>query len=257
MTTSPVAAYFDGVADKYGQVLPFFTCFARQVAEVIEIPPFAQILDLGAGRGALSAELVGRAARIVAIDAAPRMAELLARDFPAVEARVMDAARLDFTDAAFDLVVSGFVVHILPDPLQVAAEVKRVLKPGGQFALTVPGQADGSPDPWTDPLADLFAEYRRYYPGGFGRHYNEVQEAATLRAAGFTDIAARTLEIAIPVPDGETYWRFTRSHGAGMLINGLPDDKRTEFHDRLVAAVDTAGGITLRRSATLWLARRP
>jgi hypothetical protein len=84
-----------------------------------------------------------------------------------------------------------------------------------------------------------------------------MEEAAALREAGFIDVAARTLEIAIPVPDGETYWRFTRSHGAGMFINALPDDKRTEFHDRLVAAVDTAGEITMRRSATLWLARRP
>jgi hypothetical protein len=30
-----------------------------------------------------------------------------------------------------------------------------------------------------------------------------------------------------------------------------------EFHDWLVAAVDDAGGITLRRSATLWSGRRP
>jgi 16S rRNA A1518/A1519 N6-dimethyltransferase RsmA/KsgA/DIM1 with predicted DNA glycosylase/AP lyase activity len=84
-----VAAYFDGVADEYDQVLPFFACFARQVAEVITIPPHAQVLDLGAGRGALSAELAGRVARIVAVDAAPRMVELLAHDLPAVEARVM------------------------------------------------------------------------------------------------------------------------------------------------------------------------
>jgi SAM-dependent methyltransferase len=257
VTTSPVAAFFDGVADEYDQVLPFFASFARQVAEVVDIPPQAQVLDLGAGRGALSAELAGRAARIVAVDAAPRMVELLARDFPAVDARIMDAATLDFADAAFDLVVSGFVVHILPDPRQAVAEVKRVLKPGGQFAFTVPGRADGSPDPWTDPVIGLFAEYRRYQPDGFGPQVNQVEEAAALREAGFTDVAARTLEIAIPLPDGETYWRFTRTHGAGMFINGLPEDKRTEFHGRLVAAFDAAGENTLRRSATLWLARRP
>jgi hypothetical protein len=87
--------------------------------------------------------------------------------------------------------------------------------------------------------------------------YNGLSRPHLALEAGFIDLAARTLEIAIPLPDGETYWRFTRSHGAGMFINALPDDKRTEFHDRLVAAVDTAGEITMRRSATLWLARRP
>ena len=58
------------------------------------------------------------------------------------------------------------------------------------------------------------------------------------------------------MPDGETYWRFTRSHGEGAAINGLPDDRRAELHDRLVAAIDAAGGTTLRRSATLARARR-
>lgn len=32
MTTNPVAECFDGVADVYDQVLPFFASFARQVA---------------------------------------------------------------------------------------------------------------------------------------------------------------------------------------------------------------------------------
>jgi len=255
--TDPVVAFFDGIADDYDQVLPFFGCFARQIAEAIEIPPHAQVLDLGAGRGALSAEFAGRAGRIAAVDGSPRMVELLNRDLPAVEAHVMDAARLDFPDAEFDLVVAGFVVHILTDPRAAVTEVKRVLKPGGQFALTVPGRADGTPDPWTDPVTDLFAEYRKYQAAGSGRHSKYVAEDEVLRAAGFTELTARTLEIAIPAPDGETYWRFTTSHGAGMFINGLPADKRAEFRDRLIAAVDAAGEITLRRSATLWVARRP
>ena len=62
MTTSQVAAYFDGVADVYDQVLPFFASFARQVAAALDLPPNAQVLDLAAGRGALSRELsAGRA----------------------------------------------------------------------------------------------------------------------------------------------------------------------------------------------------
>ena len=37
----------------------------------------------------------------------------------------------------------------------------------------------------------------------------------------------------------------------------MPADRRAELHDRIVAAVDAAGGTTLRRSATLALVRRP
>jgi SAM-dependent methyltransferase len=107
----------------------------------------------------------------------------------------MDAARLDFDDAAFDLVLSGFMMNVLPDPLPIIAEVHRVLKPGGQFALTVPGRPDGSPDLWTDPLVDLFAEYRKYQAGGSGRHGNDVEEDEALREAGFAEVTGRTLEI--------------------------------------------------------------
>jgi ubiquinone/menaquinone biosynthesis C-methylase UbiE len=256
MTTSPVAEYFNGVADVYDQVIPFFASFARQVAGTLDLPPDAQVLDLAAGRGALSRELAGRVGRMVAVDAAPRMIELLARDLPAVETRVMDAAALEFPDATFDLVVAGFVVHILPDPVAAVADVRRVLRPGGQFAFTIPGRADGSPDPWPDPLEELLAEYRKYQLAGSGYRPNDADEEALLDRAGFTDVSRQTLETAIDVPDGETYWRFTGSHGVGAAIKGMPDDKRAQLHDRLVAAVDAAGGTVLRRSATLVRARR-
>ena len=194
---------------------------------------------------------------MVAVDAAPRMVELLARDLPAVESHLMDAAALKFPDATFDLVVAGFVMHILPDPVATVAEVRRVLRPGGRFAFTIPGRSDGSGDPWPDPLHDLFLDYRRHQIAGSGFGPNDADPAELLDQAGFVDVSWQTLEIAIAVPDGATYWRFTMSHGEGAAINGLPADKRAELHDRIVAAVDEAGGTTLRRSAALAIARRP
>jgi O-methyltransferase/aklanonic acid methyltransferase len=256
MTTNPVADYFNGVADVYDQVIPFFASFAGQVAGALDLPPDARVLDLAAGRGALTRALAGRAGRIVAVDAAPRMVELLARDLPAVESHLMDAAALELPDAAFDLVVAGFVMHILPDPVATVAEVNRVLRPGGQFAFTIPGRADGSPDPWPDPLEDLFQQYRKHQIPGTGYRPNNADSEELLTQAGFSDVTRQTLEIAIPVPDGGTYWRFTRSHGAGAAIDGLPEDKRAELHDGVVAAVDATGGTLLRRSATLIIARR-
>ena len=256
MTTNPVAEYFNGVADVYDTVIPFFASIARQVAAALDLPPNAQVLDLAAGRGALSRELAPRAARVVAVDAAPRMVELLARDFPAVDARIMDAASLDFPDASFDLVVAGFVMHIMADPVAATAEVRRVLRPGGQFAFTVPGRADGSAEPWPDPLEDLRQQYGKYQLAGTGYGGNDADPWELLQRAGFSEVSRQTLVVAHDIPDGETYWRFTRSHGTGALIDNLPDDKRTELHDRIVAAVDAEGGTVLRRSATLTIARR-
>jgi hypothetical protein len=120
------------------------------------------------------------------------------------------------------------------------------------LAFTVPGRADGTPDPWHDPLIELYAEYRRFHPDGHGRHGNDVEEGELFAQSEVVDVSARTLEVALPVPDGETYWRWSRSHGSGRFINGLPDDKREEMRARLLGRVNEIPNFILRRSATLW-----
>jgi len=151
--------------------------------------------------------------------------------------------------------VMGFALHIVAEPAAVVAEVRRVLRPGGQFAFTIPGRADDSPEA-PDPLEDLLLQYRKYQIAGTGYRPSNADPAALLERAGFADVRWQTLKVVIDVPDGETYWRFTRSHGYGAAIDGLPDDRRAELHQKIVAAVDAEGGTTLRRSAVLAIARR-
>jgi len=255
--SNPVVAYFDGVADVYDEVLPFFADFAEATVEQIAPAAGAQALDLAAGRGALTGKLLTRGVSVTAVDAAPRMVELLKNKHPSVPAYVSDAAHLDLPPDTFDLVVCGFAIHIVPNPYEVLDEAVRVLKPGGRLALTVPGRADGSPDPWSDPLVDLHAEYRRFQADGFGRQGNDVEESVLLADSDLVDVSATTLEVAIPVPDGDTYWRWNRSHGAGRFIDGLTAEKQNEMRSRLLAVVDEKPGFVLRRSATLWTARKP
>ena len=47
----------------------------------------------------------------------------------------MDAAKLDFPDNSFDLVYAPFVISVVPDPVAVAKEMKRVCRPGGHFVI--------------------------------------------------------------------------------------------------------------------------
>ena len=255
MQGDPVVAHFDGVADSYDQVVPFFAGFAEQAVRRIDPASGARVLDLAAGRGAFTGQLLARGCAVTAVDASPRMIELLGRDHPGADARVMEAARLDLPVDTFDLVVCGFAVHIVADPSAVLAAAVRVAKPGAVLAFTVPGRADGAPDPWPDPLVDLYAEYRRFQADGSGRHGNGVVVRDLLGQPGLAEVAATTLEVAFPVPDGDTYWRWSRSHGSGRFIDGLPADKRRAMHARLVERLGEMPGFLLRRSATLWTAR--
>lgn len=99
------------------------------------------VLDVGCGTGTLAiaaSRHVGAAGRVRGIDASPPMIARATRKAAkaAVEAtfQVALAESLPFSDAAFDVVLSTLMLHHLPRKTrqQCAAEIERVLKPGGR-----------------------------------------------------------------------------------------------------------------------------
>jgi ubiquinone/menaquinone biosynthesis C-methylase UbiE len=52
-----------------------------------------------------------------------------------IELELVDAKRLPYPDAHFDMVVSNSLIHHLPNPLPFLQELKRVLKPNGAIFL--------------------------------------------------------------------------------------------------------------------------
>ena len=107
---------------------------ARAVAEVSGGPE-GPVLDLCAGTMDLT-EMLARArpaARLVAADFAPAMLEKGRHKAPQAEVVVADAAALPFEAATFAVVMCGFGMRNLADPLAGAREVRRVLRPGGVF----------------------------------------------------------------------------------------------------------------------------
>lgn len=101
-----------------------------------------KVLDVGCGTGTLAIALrakVGPRGEVVGIDAAPEMIAV-ARDKATkqgadIDFRVGLIEEIPFPDDSFDLVLSSFMLHHLPDDLKRKgfAEIRRVLKPGGRF----------------------------------------------------------------------------------------------------------------------------
>lgn len=99
-----------------------------------------RVVDVGCGTGNAALEAARRGARVSAVDPAARLLELARRR--AAEAKLDIAfssgsgASIPLPDASVDDAVSVFAVIFAPDARAVAAEVRRVVKPGGRFALT-------------------------------------------------------------------------------------------------------------------------
>jgi ubiquinone/menaquinone biosynthesis C-methylase UbiE len=92
-----------------------------------------RVLELGCGAGDLSAELVRRGAELTALDVSPALVELARRRVDATFL-VAPAERTGLPDEAFDMVVGKWVLHHLEVPA-AAAEIRRVLRPGGRAAF--------------------------------------------------------------------------------------------------------------------------
>ena len=102
-------------------------------------------LDLGCGDGRLTLELrareiVGADVSRVALDRArPRVGE---RDIELVE--LTPGAVLPFEDGRFDLVLMAETIEHVVDVQSLLSEVRRVLRPGGELAVTTPAHGRGS-----------------------------------------------------------------------------------------------------------------
>ena len=101
--------------------------------------PSGMFLDAGVGTAQIPIELAGRTSllRIRGIDLAREMLLLARRNAIAaqVSERILldrvDAKQTGYEDDAFDGVISNSIVHHIPEPGVVFAEMLRVLKPGG------------------------------------------------------------------------------------------------------------------------------
>lgn len=109
-----------------------------QMLSELEKRPFADVLDVGCGTGAVIALLHEKypQARYVGLDLTPSMIEAAqAKDLPNAKFVVGDAEDLPFPDAAFDAVLCSNSFHHYPDQRAFVSEAWRVLRPGGRLIL--------------------------------------------------------------------------------------------------------------------------
>src|SRR4051794_10063156 len=101
----------------------------------MNIQPGEQVLEVGVGTG-INLSIYPANCSVTGIDFNQAMLEK-ARERVAegnignVRLLQMDAADLKFADGTFDVVYAPYLVSVVPDPVKVANEMRRVCRPGG------------------------------------------------------------------------------------------------------------------------------
>jgi SAM-dependent methyltransferase len=152
------AVGFQAAADTYERGRPGFPEEAiAALARECEIGPWHRVVDLAAGTGKLTRQLVPFGAELIAVEPVEGMRRVFAERLPDVPVLDGTAESLPFEDGSVDAVVASQAFHWF-DPEKAPSEIHRVLVPFGSLGLVWNDRDDSAP--WVARLTELMQPYR-------------------------------------------------------------------------------------------------
>lgn len=229
-----------------------------------------RILDLGSGTGVLALAAAARwpGAQVVAADPAAAMLEVArgrAREMGLDAARrltyvVGEADSLPLADASVDVVVSSFVLQLVPDRPAALRECLRLLRPAGRLAyVTWLDRESRRPFPpmeeFDEAVLELGVEEPEYEEGGLAGDVSSVRAAEReLRRAGFRKVAAREEELVYDWTP-EAYLEYKLAYDERSLMSLLDEAQRRQLEERARSRLATLAPADFRWHAPVVFAR--
>ncbi len=201
----------------------------------------SRVIDVAAGAGGqtlAAARRVGPTGRVLATDISPQILELAAGEaraagFANVGTLVVDGEELDVEAGSYDAAISRLGLIYFPDRRRALERIRRALRPGGRLAAIVYSTPERNGF-FSIPVGII----RRHaqlpppapgLPGPFSLGAPGVLEDE-LAAAGFGDVAVRTVDAPLRLASATECLRFEReSFGAlHQMLAGLPPEQQDE-----------------------------
>lgn len=202
------------------------------------------VLEIGCGTGIISKSLLEKGVgNLVCVDYSRHMLDqcrtkLEGTGLPSdnVEYKLADAENLPFEDNTFDTVVSSMVLGLVVDQEKVLSEIYRVLKPGGELALSTHGP-------------EWYCEFTEYYSRCLLGKYPLSVLATTngslfwpvtramfqkmLGETGFENISVKNQKDRLQFASGEDTYMFVAAAGAGWFLCDFLLDEREQASEAI------------------------
>jgi SAM-dependent methyltransferase len=214
-----------------------------------------EVLDVGAGPGALTGELVRRvgSSHVVAVEPSEPFVQAARDRYPDVEIHQAAAEDLPFADGRFDAALAQLVVHFMSDPQAGIGEMRRVTRPGGLLAACVWDHGGGR-----GPLSRFWQVAAELDPSVVDESdlvgAREGQLGRLFAAAKLDGVEEDLLAVSVEHASFDEWWGpYTLGVGpAGSYVARLDDERREQLRAQCLAAFP-ADGLTLTVGA--WAVR--
>jgi ubiquinone/menaquinone biosynthesis C-methylase UbiE len=258
---------YGAAADHYDlAALSFWERYGAATVARLPLAAGDAVLDLCCGTGASaipSARAVGPDGRVIGVDVAEPQLELArakaAREGLAnIEFRRGDATRTGLPSGGFDAVVCVFGVFFAPDMQAFAAEMWRLVGPGGVLAITTWGPG------WCEPASTHFWDCVREAEPSLYKGFNPWDEITTPVAlielfsrAGVPGAIAEAVPGQQHLDQLDGFWDIVLGSGYRATVDALRPDQRDQVRELLMRRLRSDGITMLRTDVVFGTASRP
>ena len=214
----------------------YSTMLAGLFADFAGIAAGERVLDVGAGTGALTAELLSRGAEVAAEEPSPEFVAALRERFPDLEVHETPAETLPFAADEFDVALAQLVVAFMADAPAAVAEMARVAR---RVAVCMWGIAEVEMFAAIDRVAAAVGGIRAAEP----RRYRTPQELHDLLAL-HGEVDSAELDVTAGYRDFDEFWRAMgrRVGPAGQWVASLDSEQRERARDELFRELGSPSG---------------